>query len=78
MNRSALPLVCGRHGRVRLWRAPRPVDRVAYALRAVRRAVVGQDALDPDPEPGELGAPRSPGRAAALAAVSSGTGTTTA
>ena len=69
MNRSALPLVCGRYGRVRLCRISRPGERVAVGVAAIARAVVGQDPLDPDADLGEAGDRELDGPRGALAAL---------
>ena len=48
MNRSALPLVCGRYGRARFSRSDRAIGHGLKPPTAIVAAVVGQDARDAD------------------------------
>src|SRR3954465_13897250 len=63
MNRSALPLVRGREGRVNRWRHAERRAGLAMQLAAVARAVVGHEPLDHDAVAGEpaVGAPEEGG-----------------
>jgi hypothetical protein len=63
MKRSALPLVCGRNGRVRLCRISCRARLSRKAWAAIARAVVGEHPLDPnaglaEPADGLLDRPR--------------------
>ena len=67
MKRSALPLVLGVYGRVRMWQT-QPAAGLAEQAGDIARAVVGHHALDPDalaPEPAQ-GADQEAGHRLAL------------
>ena len=52
---STAPFVCGRPARMKVWRAPSELERLAKGLRAVLAAVVGEHALQPPARGLQLG-----------------------